>query len=134
MDSMLGCDIRLVFTFPPKDRTLQNKKFVHLWKNFPCISTSNKVLLCIIIKIDNSTIFLLFTLTMTINLTQLHTVITRKQWNRKTTLKEYLSVFHVVTQQIVLLDTYQITNLLKWVDVYSTQMLCLLCSLYFLKL
>ena len=39
MDSMSGCDIRLVFTFPPKDNTLQYKKCVHLWNNFPCIST-----------------------------------------------------------------------------------------------
>ena len=39
MDSMSGCDIRLVFTFPPKDSTLQYKKCVHLWNNFPCIST-----------------------------------------------------------------------------------------------
>ena len=39
MDSISGCDIRLVFTFPPKDSTLQYKKCVHLWNNFPCIST-----------------------------------------------------------------------------------------------
>jgi len=39
MDPMSGCDIRLVFTFPPKDSTLQYKKYVHLWSNFPCIST-----------------------------------------------------------------------------------------------
>ena len=39
MDSMSGCDIRLVFTFPPKDSTLQYKKCVHLWNSFPCIST-----------------------------------------------------------------------------------------------
>ena len=39
MDSMSGCDIRLVFTFPPKDNTLQYKKCVHLWNNFPCFST-----------------------------------------------------------------------------------------------
>ena len=39
MDSMSGCDIRLVFTFPPKDITLQYKKSVHLWNNFPCIIT-----------------------------------------------------------------------------------------------
>ena len=40
MDSMSRCDIRLVFTFPPKDSLLQYKKCVHLWNNFPCISTS----------------------------------------------------------------------------------------------
>ena len=39
MDSMSNCDIRLMFTFPPKDSTLQYKKCVHLWNNFPCIST-----------------------------------------------------------------------------------------------
>ena len=33
-------------------------------------------------------------------------VITRKQWNRKTTLQEYSSVFEVVTKQIALLFTY----------------------------
>ena len=35
--------IRLVFTFPPKDSTLQYKKFVHLWNNFPCIITLRKL-------------------------------------------------------------------------------------------
>ena len=39
MDSMSGCDIRLVFSFPPKDSTLQYKKCLHLWNNFPCIIT-----------------------------------------------------------------------------------------------
>ena len=39
MDPMSGCDIRLVFTFPPKDSTLQYKNCVHLWNNFPSIST-----------------------------------------------------------------------------------------------
>ena len=39
MDSMSGCDIRLVFTFPPKDSTLRYKKSVHLWNIFPCIIT-----------------------------------------------------------------------------------------------
>ena len=39
IDSMSGCDFRLVFTFPSKDSTLQYKKCVHLWNNFPCIST-----------------------------------------------------------------------------------------------
>ena len=46
MDPMSGCDIRLVFTFPPKDSTLQCKKCVHLWNNFPCISTLGKVKSC----------------------------------------------------------------------------------------
>ena len=34
-----GCDIRIVFTLPPRDRTLQYKRCVHLWNNFPCIIT-----------------------------------------------------------------------------------------------
>ena len=34
---MSGCDIRLVFPFPPKYSTLQYKKCAHLWNNFPCI-------------------------------------------------------------------------------------------------
>ena len=36
----------------------------------------------------------------------LKTVLTRNQWNRKTTLKQYLSVFDDILKQIVLLDTY----------------------------
>ena len=39
MDSMSGCNIRLVITFPPKDSTLQYKKCVHFLNNFLCIST-----------------------------------------------------------------------------------------------
>ena len=39
MDHMSGCDIRLVFTLPPRDSTLQYKRCVHLWNNFPCIIT-----------------------------------------------------------------------------------------------
>ena len=39
IDSMSGCDIRLVFTFPPKDSTLQYKKCVHIWNNFSFDST-----------------------------------------------------------------------------------------------
>ena len=39
MDPMSGCDIRLVFTLPPRDSTLQYKRCVHLWNNFPCIIT-----------------------------------------------------------------------------------------------
>ena len=34
-----GCDIRFVFTLPPRDSTLQYKRCVHLWNNFPCIIT-----------------------------------------------------------------------------------------------
>ena len=41
MDPMSGCDIRLVFYFPPRDSTLQYKRCVHLWNNFPCIKQSS---------------------------------------------------------------------------------------------
>ena len=37
MDPMSGWNIRLVFTLPPRDSTLQNKRCVHFWNNFPCI-------------------------------------------------------------------------------------------------
>ena len=40
MNPMSGFDIGLVFTLPPRDSTLQYKRCVHLWYNFPCISTS----------------------------------------------------------------------------------------------
>ena len=39
MDRMSGFDIRLVFTVPPRDSTMQYKRFWHLWNNFPCINT-----------------------------------------------------------------------------------------------
>ena len=39
MDPMSGFDILLVFTLPPRDSTLQYKRCVHLWNNFPCIIT-----------------------------------------------------------------------------------------------
>jgi len=38
MDTMSGFDIRLVFTLPPRDSTLQNTRYVHFWINFPCIT------------------------------------------------------------------------------------------------
>ena len=38
MDSVSGCDIRLVFTLPPRDSTLQYKRCVQLWNNFPYIT------------------------------------------------------------------------------------------------
>ena len=48
------------------------------------------------------------------------TVRTRKQWNRKTTLYQYLSVFDVdVTKQQVLIDTI-VTNIVKWVCFHCT--------------
>ena len=39
MDPMSVFDIRLVFTLPPRDSTLQYKRLLHLWYNFPCITT-----------------------------------------------------------------------------------------------
>ena len=39
MDPMSGFDIRLVFSLPPSDSTLQYKKCMHLWNNFPCIKS-----------------------------------------------------------------------------------------------
>jgi len=40
MDPMSGCDIHLVFTLLPRDRSLQYKKMRTLpWNNFPCIIT-----------------------------------------------------------------------------------------------
>jgi len=33
-------DIRLVFTLPPRDSTLQYKRCVHFWNNFPCTCVS----------------------------------------------------------------------------------------------
>ena len=34
-----GCDIRLVFTLPPRVSTLQYKRCVHVWNNFPYFIT-----------------------------------------------------------------------------------------------
>ena len=39
MDPMSGRNIRLVFTLPPSDSTLQYKRCVHFWNNFPCITS-----------------------------------------------------------------------------------------------
>ena len=39
MDPISGCNICLVFTFPPSDRTLQYKRCVHFWNNFSCIKS-----------------------------------------------------------------------------------------------
>ena len=39
MGPMSGVDIRPVYTLPPRDSTLQLKRCVHLWNNFPCIIT-----------------------------------------------------------------------------------------------
>ena len=58
------------------------------------------------------------------------TVITRKQWNMKTTLKQYLSVFDGVTKQIILPDTYEVALFVKLVCLHCT---CVLWLLNFLK-
>ena len=55
---------------------------------------------------------------------KVHTVITRKLWNGRTTLQQFLSEFDVVTKNIVLLDTYQITKKLNGS----------VCTVYFLNL
>ena len=39
MDPTTGCNIRLVFTLPPRDSKLQYKISIHLWNNVPCIIT-----------------------------------------------------------------------------------------------
>jgi len=39
MEPMSGCNICLVFTLPPRDSTLQYKRCVHFWNNFPCIKS-----------------------------------------------------------------------------------------------
>ena len=46
---------------------------------------------------------------------ELFTVTTIKQWNGKTTLQQFLIVFDVLTNQMVLPDT----NLVKWVCFHS---------------
>ena len=35
---MSGCNIRLVFTLPRRDSTLQYKRCIHFWNNFLCIT------------------------------------------------------------------------------------------------
>ena len=44
----------------------------------------------------------------------------QKNRNMKTTLQQYSSVFDGVTQQIVLLDTYKINYIVKWVCLHCT--------------
>ena len=39
IDFLSGFVIPFVFTLPPRDGTLQYKRCVHLWNNFPCITT-----------------------------------------------------------------------------------------------
>ena len=57
MDSMSGCDIRLVFIFPPKDSTLQYKKCVHLWNNYLCIIILWFLLCILCVHIETSSLW-----------------------------------------------------------------------------
>ena len=55
MDPMSGCNIRLVFTLPPRDSTLQYKRWVYFWNNFSCItflSTNKYYLLGMLLPIN----------------------------------------------------------------------------------
>ena len=45
MDPLSGFDIRLVFTLLPRDSTLQYKRCVHFWNNFPCITSLPKTVI-----------------------------------------------------------------------------------------
>ena len=49
MDPMSGFDIRRVFTLLPRDSTLQYKRCVNLWNNFPCIITLD---ICIVFRLQ----------------------------------------------------------------------------------
>jgi len=52
MDPISGFDIRLVLTLPPRDSTLQYKRCVHFWNNFPCLTILG--LYCVNFKVSNS--------------------------------------------------------------------------------
>ena len=60
MDPMSGSDNRLVFTLPPRNSTLQYKRCVHLWNNFPCIITLNMKYHEIPVKTSKSNYFITF--------------------------------------------------------------------------
>ena len=64
---------------------------------------------------------------------ELSTVITRKQWNRKTTLWQYLSVFDGVTKQIVLPDSYKVSFFCE-MGLFTLHNCCVSWLLNFLKL
>ena len=51
MDPMSGFDIRLVL-LPPSDSTLQYKKCIHLWNNFPCIKSLVEMIKCFVMRND----------------------------------------------------------------------------------
>ena len=59
------------------------------------------------------------------------TLRTRKLWNGKTTLKQFLSVFDVVTKQIVLLDVSN--NFLSVMGLFTLHNSCASRSLDYLK-
>ena len=45
-DPMSGLDICLVFTLAPRESTLQYKRCVHFWNNFPCITSLGLAIFC----------------------------------------------------------------------------------------
>ena len=58
MDPMPGFDIRLVFTLPPRDSTLQYKRCVHLWSIFPCIITLDISIIFVLTKVSRVTLWI----------------------------------------------------------------------------
>ena len=102
MDHMSGFDIRLVFTLPPRDSTLQYKRCVHFWNNFLCI-TSLPWPFLVKGNVDKTSIdlpFKEFHVQFTIPLGAI------KMWHMKTTFKHsYVQCAYdvVFTKQIVLL-------------------------------
>ena len=60
-------------------------------------------------------------------------MITRKQWNRKTTLYQYLSVFDRITKQIILPDTSKITFFCE-MGLFTLHKCCVSWLMNFLKL
>ena len=45
MDPRSGCNLRLVFTLPPRDSTLQYKRCVPFWNNFLCITSLSRIII-----------------------------------------------------------------------------------------
>jgi len=45
MDPMSGFDICLVFALPTRDSTLQYKRCLHFWNNFPCITSLEVIMI-----------------------------------------------------------------------------------------
>ena len=55
MDPMSGGNIRLVFTLPPRDSTLQYKRCVHFWNNFLCITSLNQKIQIVVLDGSHQT-------------------------------------------------------------------------------